>query len=149
MQAVARTSGRQHNNAQPKNDNNRTNKSPLCPTINSALFSTASCVVISGLSYAIHTVNAYFNPIVTAYASATTYIIIPIITNPNAISQIENNKKDELNKSFQQLLEQTAESEEAYNAGLEKLNDYYTYEWQDIREIRGNSLLTQYKKELS
>ena len=72
-----------------------------------------------------------------------------IITNPNAISQIENNKKDELNKSFQQLLEQTAESEEAYNAGLEKLNDYYTYEWQDIREIRGNSLLTQYKKELS
>ena len=28
-----------------------------------------------------------------------------------------------------------------------KLNDFYTYSWQDLREIRGNTLLNHYVKE--
>lgn len=70
-----------------------------------------------------------------------------VITNPNAISEIENNKKAELFERLQQLISDTSQSEEEFNAELEKLNDYYTYEWQDIREIRANSILKHYSKE--
>ena len=43
-----------------------------------------------------------------------------VVTNPNALSEIEEEKKNE---------------------------DYYTYEWQDMREIRANALLNHYAKE--
>ena len=70
-----------------------------------------------------------------------------IITNPNAISEIENNKKEELLQNLQRLTADTSKSEEEFNQELEKLNDYYTYEWQDMREIRGNAILNHYVKE--
>lgn len=70
-----------------------------------------------------------------------------IVTNPNAISEIENNKKEELLKNLQELIANTSKSEEEFNQELEKLNDYYTYEWQDMREIRGNAILNHYVKE--
>ena len=70
-----------------------------------------------------------------------------IITNPNAISEIENNKKEELFARLQQMVADSSQSEEEFNAELEKLNDYYTYEWQDAREIRSNCLLNHYTKE--
>ena len=59
-----------------------------------------------------------------------------IVTNPLAISEIENNKKKELFARLQEMVQNTAQSEEEFNAELEKLNDYFTYEWQDAREIR-------------
>ena len=70
-----------------------------------------------------------------------------VVTNPNAISEIENNKKGELLQRLQQLIANTSQSEEEFNQELEKLNDYYTYEWQDMREIRANALLNHYVKE--
>ena len=70
-----------------------------------------------------------------------------IVTNPNAISEIENNKKEELLKNLQELIANTSKSEEEFNQELEKLNDYYTYEWQDMRETRGNAILNHYVKE--
>lgn len=70
-----------------------------------------------------------------------------IITNPNSISEIEVNKKEELFGRLQQLISNTAQSEEQFQAELEKLNDYYTYEWQDFREVRANSLLKHYTTE--
>lgn len=70
-----------------------------------------------------------------------------IVTNPNAISEIENNKKEELLKNLQELIANTSKSEEEFNQELEKFNDYYTYEWQDMREIRGNAILNHYVKE--
>lgn len=72
-----------------------------------------------------------------------------VITNPNAISEIENNKKKELFERIQSLISETSQSEEEFNAELEKLNQYYTYEWQDLREIRANALLNHYWKELN
>lgn len=72
-----------------------------------------------------------------------------VITNPNAISEIENNKKNELFQRIQALLAETSQSEEEFNAELEKLNQYYTYEWQDLREVRANALLNHYWKELN
>lgn len=71
-----------------------------------------------------------------------------IVTNPTAISEIENNKKDELFEQLKQLVSDTALSEDDFNKKLEDLNNYYTYEWQDIREIRGNTVLNHYSKEL-
>ena len=72
-----------------------------------------------------------------------------VITNPNAVSEIENAKKEELLSKLQQLMSDNSQSDEEFNAELDKLNEYYTYEWQDIREIRANSLLNHYNKELN
>lgn len=70
-----------------------------------------------------------------------------VVTNPNAVAEIENNKKQELFQRMQQLIQNTAQSEEQMNAELEKISQYYSYEWQDIREIRANALLNHYIKE--
>jgi hypothetical protein len=72
-----------------------------------------------------------------------------VVTNPNAVSEIEKNRKNELMQRLQQLLADTAQSEEEFNEELNKLNDYITYEWQDVREIRGNAILNHYVKELN
>ena len=72
-----------------------------------------------------------------------------VVTNPNAISEIEENKKQEIFSKLQEMIANTAQSEEEFNQELEKLNAYYTYEWQDIREIRANCLLNHYVKELN
>lgn len=70
-----------------------------------------------------------------------------VVTNPNAITEIENNKKQELLQKLQEWVANTAQSEEEANQELERINDYYTYEWQDMREIRANALLNHYIKE--
>lgn len=72
-----------------------------------------------------------------------------VVTNPNAISEIENNKKTEILQRLQQMVSDSSQSEEEFNAELEKLNDYMTYEWQDMREVRANALLNHYIKELN
>lgn len=72
-----------------------------------------------------------------------------IVTNPNAVSEIENAKKEALLQNVTALIQNTAQSEEEFNAALEKLDDYYTYEWQDMREIRANAILQHYWKELN
>lgn len=70
-----------------------------------------------------------------------------VVTNPNAISEIENNKKEQLFMQLQQLIANTAQSEEEFNAELEKINDYFVFEWQDLKELRANALLNHYSKE--
>lgn len=70
-----------------------------------------------------------------------------VVTNPNAISEIEENKKGALLASLQQLIADESISEEQFNQELDKLNDYYTYQWQDLREVRANALLNHYYKE--
>lgn len=70
-----------------------------------------------------------------------------IVTNPNALSQIEEDKKNEVLNRLQEVIANRSLSEEEFNAELEKISDYYTYEWQDMREIRANALLQHYSKE--
>ena len=70
-----------------------------------------------------------------------------IVTNPNAISEIENEKKRQVFAALQQLIAEGSQSEEEFNQKLESLGEYYSYEWQDLREIRGNALLQHYMKE--
>lgn len=70
-----------------------------------------------------------------------------VVTNPNSISEIENNKKQEVLQRLQDWVKNSAQSEEEASAELEKINSYYNYEWQDMREIRANALLNHYIKE--
>ena len=70
-----------------------------------------------------------------------------IVTNPNALSQIEEDKKNEVLNRLQEVIANRSLSEDEFNAELEKISDYYTYEWQDMREIRANALLQHYSKE--
>ena len=52
-----------------------------------------------------------------------------VVTNPNAISEIEENKKQELLSRMQQIIQDSSQSEEQFESELEKLNDYFMYEW--------------------
>lgn len=72
-----------------------------------------------------------------------------VVTNPTAISEIENNKKQELLQRLQAAIENTATSEEQLKEELQKIQRYFTYEWQDAREVRANMLVNHYKKEQS
>ena len=71
-----------------------------------------------------------------------------VVTNPNSISEIENNKKAEVLARIQSLIASNVQSEEEMQMELQKMSDYFTYEWQDMREIRANNLLNHYIKEL-
>lgn len=70
-----------------------------------------------------------------------------IVTNPNAISEIEQDKKAALFQSLQEHLQNVSQSQEDFQAGLQNIQNYYNYEWQDFREIRANSVLNHYSKE--
>lgn len=70
-----------------------------------------------------------------------------VVTNPNAISEIEEKKQNELVQRLQELVASRLTSKEEINQKLEELNDYFTYKWQDEREIRANALLNHYIKE--
>ena len=72
-----------------------------------------------------------------------------VVTNPNAVSEIENNKKQEILQKLQEWVSNTSQSEEEAQKRLEELNDYALYDWQDMKEVRANSLLNHYMKELN
>lgn len=71
-----------------------------------------------------------------------------IITNPNAVSEIEENKKNELFGSLQSAIQ--ADHQGYGNLLMLEWISYHTtlnYEWQDAREERGNLILNHYIKE--
>ena len=70
-----------------------------------------------------------------------------VVTNPNAVSEIEEAKKKQILLALQQLITDNSLSEEEFNKKLEELNEYYTYHWQDMREIRANAFMSHYIKE--
>lgn len=70
-----------------------------------------------------------------------------VVTNPNAISEVEEEKNKVANQLLQQLVADTAQSEEDFNREIERVSDYLQYEYQDKREVRANYLLNHYIKE--
>ncbi len=72
-----------------------------------------------------------------------------VVTNPEGVSEIEDVKKEALLTEIQQAIINNVNSEEEFNKEMESINEYYTYDWQDMREIRANALLDHYIKELS
>ena len=71
-----------------------------------------------------------------------------VVTNPSAVSEIEEEKNRQVGMMLQQLMMDASQSEEDFNKELEKQSYYFTYEYQDKRETRGNLLLNHYMKEL-
>lgn len=51
-----------------------------------------------------------------------------VITNPNSLSRIEENKKQEWLNKLQEEIADTSLSDEEFLARVEKLNQYYNYE---------------------
>lgn len=72
-----------------------------------------------------------------------------IVTNPEAISEIEVNRKVLLMNSLEEWATADSMNEEEQERDLEKIYTYYKYSWQDMREVRANALIKHYFKELS
>lgn len=70
-----------------------------------------------------------------------------IITNPNSISEIENEKRDKVYESLQNLIQNSAISEEDLQNKLTEQNDYFQFQYQDMREVRANELMRHYIKQ--
>lgn len=71
-----------------------------------------------------------------------------VVTNPTAISEMEEEKNRLVNQKLQEILMDGSQSEEDFQEELQKVSDYFTYEYQDKREIRGNYFLNHYMREL-
>lgn len=71
-----------------------------------------------------------------------------VVTNPTAVSEMEEEKNNQINMMLQQLMMDDSMNEEDFNQELQKQSGYFTYEYQDKREVRGNLLLNHYMKEL-
>jgi hypothetical protein len=72
-----------------------------------------------------------------------------VITNPEGVSEVEDKKKEALLADVQNAILRNVSSEEEFNKELESINDYFMYDWQDMRETRANSLMDHYVKELA
>jgi len=70
-----------------------------------------------------------------------------VCTNPNAISEIERKKQEELFQAVQNAIQSESKSEEEFKQKLQNIEKEFKYHWQDIREIRANALLNHYTKE--
>lgn len=92
------------------------------------------------------TINSKFN-VLRGEALSRPFEWRAIVTNQNAITDIENQKKEAIYNSLRSLIENTSVSEEDYQKKLTEQNDFFRYEYQDFREIRGNEFLKHYEKE--
>jgi hypothetical protein len=70
-----------------------------------------------------------------------------IVTNPSAVSEIEEERNRQVNIRLQQLVADTSQSEEDFNNEIEGLSNYFQFEYQDKREQRANFLINHYYKE--
>lgn len=67
-----------------------------------------------------------------------------IITNPNALSELEEIKKQQIQARLYQIVMDKSKTEEQAMQELEKMSYYFTYEYQDFREIRANEVVNHY-----
>lgn len=70
-----------------------------------------------------------------------------VITDPNTLSEMSKKKAEEVLADLQKLIEESSATQEEFAQKVESLNAYYSYTWQDFREIRANRLLNHYNKE--
>lgn len=70
-----------------------------------------------------------------------------VVTNPTAITELQEAKKAEILQKMQSLMTDPNISEDQYNAEMEKLQYYSSFEYKDFREIRANSYVRHFSKE--
>jgi hypothetical protein len=71
-----------------------------------------------------------------------------VVTNPTAISKIEDDKKKMLDGKISELVQDENLTPEQAEEELKKYKYYLNYEYQDLREKRANLLLKHFIKEL-
>lgn len=72
-----------------------------------------------------------------------------VVTNPDAVSEIEDNKHTLVLQSLQEAIANQSQSEEEYQANVDRIGEYFRFNWKDMRELRANRLLTHYWREQS
>jgi hypothetical protein len=72
-----------------------------------------------------------------------------VLTNPNAISQVEDTKANMLREKIQELVANRAIDDREAEEELKKFSRYLRYDYQDVREKRCNLLLKHFIKELN
>ena len=92
------------------------------------------------------TINSYLE-LVRGEAISRPFDWRLIVTNPNAISEIENKKRDAVFQSLQNLIQSESVSDEDFQKRLQEQSDYFNYQYQDMREVRANRLIKHYSKE--
>ena len=70
-----------------------------------------------------------------------------IVTNPYSISQIEEDKRAEFYQMVQGIVEDPNIDEQQAQQQMQEGQEFFSYNWQDMREIRANELLRHYSKE--
>ena len=70
------------------------------------------------------------------------------ICNDDAISSIETDKIADAQERVIKIITDTSKSEEEAQKDIELLQQYFNYNWQDLREKRANWLLKHYIKEV-
>jgi hypothetical protein len=60
-----------------------------------------------------------------------------VVTNPNAVSDMEREKSGVLRQKYVQFLQGAEQDQSQDQRQLEEISRYMTYEWQDMREVRG------------
>lgn len=70
-----------------------------------------------------------------------------IVTNPNAVSKIEEDKKAQFFQSIQQIVESPDLDQTQAENQIRDTKDFFDYDWQDFREIAANELIRHYSKE--
>lgn len=92
------------------------------------------------------TINSYLN-LLQGEAISRPFEWRVVVTNPNAISDIEEQKKAAVYQSLVNLIQSESMSDEDFQKRLQQQSDYFQYNYQDMREIRANELLKHYNKE--
>lgn len=72
-----------------------------------------------------------------------------VVTNPDALSDVERVKRDAVFQAVQTEIETNSQDENAFQARMEEMSDYFQYSYKDMRELRANRLLTHYWREQS
>lgn len=70
-----------------------------------------------------------------------------IVTNPDALSEMEDKKKEEFFSTVQGLIEDPNVDQQQMEQQAKDVLDFYQYNYQDIHEIRANEILNHYSQE--
>lgn len=70
-----------------------------------------------------------------------------IITNPNALTELEEAKHEEMVRRVQEALAESSQSEEEFQQKIQDAYDDLKYNFQDSREVIANQLISHYRRQ--
>lgn len=70
-----------------------------------------------------------------------------VVTNPTAITDMQERKKAEIMQRMQQIIADKSSSEEEFQQNAQQLEYWANYTYKDFREMRANAILSHYSRE--